>query len=361
MNKNLILFCNALSISNKAAVAIIEFFSDYKSLIENIDQIKEIKGLDKRISERILKNRDFDLKNYMERVYSLGVQMTFIGDEDYPINLNYIEDPPLMLYYLGNLQKDDMYGISMVGSRKCTSYGAWACKEIARDLSRNGIPIISGLAYGIDKISHETSLENKNRTIGVIGNGIDVIYPKTHRDLYERVSRNGAVVSEYPLGTTPKNYNFPYRNRIISGIGQGVVVVEAMKKSGTLITANYALDQGKDVFAIPGNINSFYSLGTNALIREGAKIVTEVDDILEDIICPREIKDSEEIIIKLEDPIENDIINILLNTPCTSDIISDQLGIAVEDINATLTKLEMRGYVTEEMGGIFYPIVRKEW
>lgn len=360
MDKNLILFFNALSISNKAAVAIIEFFSDYKSFIENIEQIKEIKGLDKRITGRILNNRDFDLKGYLERAKSMGVKITFFGDDDYPINLNYIEDPPLMLYYLGDLKEDDMYGISMVGSRKCTSYGAWACKEIARDLSRNGIPIISGLAYGIDKIAHETSLENKNRTIGVIGNGIDVIYPKTHKDLYERVSRNGAVVSEYPLGTTPKNYNFPYRNRIISGIGQGVVVVEAMKKSGTLITANYALDQGKDVFSIPGNINSFYSLGTNTLIREGAKIVTGVEDILEDIHCPRESNESEEIIIKLEDPTENDIINILLNRPCTSDIISDQLGIAVEDINATLTKLEMKGYVTEEMGGIFYPIVRKE-
>lgn len=359
MDKNLILFCNALSISNKAAINIIEYFSDYKDLINNIDQVKEIKGLDKRICERILKNKAFDLKDYLEKVKSMGIKMTFIEEEDYPTNLNYIEDPPLMLYYLGTLQKDDMYGISMVGSRKCTSYGAWACKEIARDLSRNGIPIISGLAYGIDKIAHETSLQNNNRTIGVIGNGIDVIYPKTHKELYERVSRNGAVVSEYPLGTTPKNYNFPYRNRIISGIGQGVVVVEAMRKSGTLITANYALDQGKDVFAIPGNINSFYSLGTNALIREGAKIVTEVDDILEDIHCPNEIE-NKEIIIQLEDPTENDIINILLKNPCTSDIISDQLGIAVEDINATLTKLEMKGYVSEEMGGIFYPIVRKE-
>ncbi|WP_300408102.1 DNA-processing protein DprA [Lagierella sp.] len=358
MDKNLVLFCNILSISNPVTIALLEKFTSYKEFIANIPDLNEILNLDKRTVNKIIKNRDLNLNEYLEKLKKLGISMTFFGDDDYPENLNYIDDPPLMLYYMGTLSKEDGLGLSIVGSRKCTSYGAWACKELAYELSRNKIPIISGLAYGIDRIAHEVSLENNNRTVAVIGNGLDIVYPYKHKELYKKIVNNGVIFSEYALGVEPLHYNFPYRNRIISGIGQGVVVIEAQKKSGTLITANYAADQGKDVFALPGNINSFYSVGTNDLIKDGAKIITDVDDILEEIHCPNK-KQEEVIQLTLDDPIENNIINLLISSPCTCDIISNQLGLPIDEVNANLTKLEMKGYVIEEIGGVFYPVVQK--
>ncbi len=358
MDKKIILFCNILSISNKVTLTLLEKFNSYREFLANIPDLSTIINLDKRTLNKIIQNRNLDLKTYMEKLKTLGIEIVFFGDEGYPYNLNFIDDPPLMLYYKGTLNKEDSLGLSIVGSRKCTSYGAWACKKLTYELSKNKIPIISGLAYGIDRIAHEVSLENNNRTIAVIGNGLDIVYPNKHKELYRKIIQNGVIFSEYALGVEPLHYNFPYRNRIISGIGQGVIVIEAQKKSGTLITANYAAEQGKEVFALPGNINSFYSVGTNSLIRDGAKIITDIEDILEEIHCPIK-EDREAVQITLKDPIEKNIIDFLISSPCTCDIISNQLGLPIDEVNANLTKLEMKGYVIEEIGGVFYPIIKK--
>lgn len=359
MDRKIILLCNILSISNKVTLKLLKVYENYEELVKNVQSLKEIQGLNIRTANKIIKNINLDIKSYLNKVENQGIKIVFYTDENYPYNLNYIDDFPLMLYYLGELKEEDKLGISIVGSRKCTSYGAWACKELVTGLSSYKIPIISGLAYGIDKIAHQTSLDNDNRTIAVVGNGLDIVYPANHRQLYKSILDNGAIISEYSLGIKPLPYNFPYRNRIISGIGQGVAVIEAQGKSGTLITANYAAEQGKEVFALPGNINSFYSKGTNALIRDGAKIITELEDILEEINCPK-ILNTENQKIEFTDEIEGQIYSILKNSPCTCDIISHQLNIPIDKINVNLTKLEIKGYIREELGGIFYPVLRKD-
>ena len=257
----------------------------------------------------------------------------------------------MVLYYKGSLNAIDILGISIVGARKCTSYGAWACKKIARELSEFSIPIISGLATGIDKIAHEASLENENRTIAVLGNGLDIVYPKGNSYLYEKIAENGIIFSEYPLGRKPLPYNFPYRNRLISGIGQGVVVIEAMEKSGTLITANYGAEQGKEVFALPGNINSLYSKGTNLLIQDGAKILITVEDILE------EIEYIDKNILKKELSFNNNDEKIIYTeiekSPKSVDELLISTGLKLEIVNVALTILELNGYIIELIGGKF--------
>ncbi len=270
---------------------------------------------------------------------------------NYPKNLKYIDDYPLILYYKGTLMKEDSLGISIVGARKCTSYGSWACTKIANELSYYNIPIISGLAYGIDKIAHEAALKNNNRTIAVLGNGIDIIYPKNNYKIYNEIVKNGAIVTEYPLGTQPLGYNFPYRNRIISGIGQGVVVIEAKEKSGTLITANYAAEQGKEVFALPGNINSLYSKGTNLLIKDGAKILISIDDILEEIEYKSITKNEKDIQFTSNE--EKLVYKELLREPKNANELSIITGIKIDNINVVLTILELNGYIIELKGGKF--------
>ena len=351
MDKDLALFLNIIGISNKNSLKIMEKFENYNYLKKNYTLIEKMDNLDKRIIKRVISNIDYSLENYKKELMSIKGKIVFFGEEEYPYNLQFIEDYPLLLYYKGDLCKDDQYGISIVGSRKCTSYGAWACKKVTRELSNYNIPIISGLASGIDKISHESSLENNNRTIAVLGNGLDVIYPKNNYKLYEEIIKNGAIITEYPLGTKPLGYNFPYRNRIISGIGQGVVVIEAMEKSGTLITANYGAEQGKEVFALPGNINSLYSKGTNLLIKDGAKIITSTEDILEEIVYKE--NNIENMKISFDNEEQEIIFKEILKGPKTVDEIVIETNLKVDIINTVLTILELNGYIIEIKGGKF--------
>ncbi|MDU2354720.1 MAG: DNA-processing protein DprA, partial [Anaerococcus sp.] len=230
-----------------------------------------------------LKNLE-GFKHYNEKVNKFGYDYVTMLDEYYPHNLRYIEDRPALLFYKGNLDYEkDRNSIAFVGARKCTDYGKWACKNLTQGIANSGITTVSGLAYGIDAMCHKSTLEVSGRTIGVIGCGIDKIYPKQNRNLYEQLEERGLILSEFPLGTDPRSFNFPRRNRIISGISLATVVIEAKEKSGTMITTRCALDQGKEVFAIPGNINSIYSKGTNKLIQEGSKLITCADDILEEL------------------------------------------------------------------------------
>jgi len=204
-------------------------------------------------------------------------------DEEYPPNLKEIYDPPPLLYVLGSLIPQDRRAVAIVGSRYPTTYGQMFAERIALGLSQRGITLVSGLARGIDSSAHRGALTAGGRTIGVLGCGIDIIYPPENRKLFDQVAAQGAILSEFPLGTPPDSDHFPIRNRVISGISLGVVVVEATLRSGSLITARFALDQGREVFAVPGNADSARSAGTNRLIREGAKLVTQAEDILEEI------------------------------------------------------------------------------
>ncbi|QQK07687.1 DNA-processing protein DprA [Miniphocaeibacter halophilus] len=351
MDRNIVLFLNAIGISNRNIQKILKLFNSYKDFKSNYKLLYELDNIDKRTVKKIINNIDFNISDYIKRIKKLNVNIVFYDDDNYPKNLRFIDDYPLILYYRGTLLEDDYLGVSIVGARKCTSYGSWACSKIAKELSYYNIPIISGLAYGIDKIAHETALQNNNRTIAVLGNGIDIIYPKNNYKVYNEILKNGAIITEYPLGTQPLGYNFPYRNRIISGIGQGVVVIEAMEKSGTLITANYAAEQGKEVFALPGNINSLYSKGTNLLIKDGAKILISIDDILEEIEYRDVKKDS--INIQFSNDEEKIIYNELLKEPKTANELSITTNIKIDNINVVLTILELNGYIIELKGGKF--------
>ena len=206
-----------------------------------------------------------------------------IKDKEYPEKLKNIENPPKQIYVLGNSSILNDFSISIVGCRLCSEYGKMMAQSIAYNLSKYNINIVSGLALGIDTNAHKGCLMNKGKTIAVLAHGLDMIYPTQNTDLANKIIESGgAIISEYPVGIKPKRENFPERNRLISGLSNGVVVIEAKEKSGALITVESALEQGKDIFAIPGNINSTNSIGTNNLIKEGAKITTCVNDILEE-------------------------------------------------------------------------------
>lgn len=209
-----------------------------------------------------------------------------IENEEYPEQLRNIYDPPLRLYVLGNKEILKEKGIAIVGTRNPTAYGKKVAIQFAKQLSEKGINIISGLAWGIDTCAHLGNLQvyDKAKTIAVLGNGLDEIYPKENINLAKQIIKSGGcIISEYPIGTKPKKLHFPQRNRIISGLSKGVLVIEAREKSGSLITADFALEQGKEVFAVPGDMGKLTSVGTNNLIKQGAKLVTKYEEILYEI------------------------------------------------------------------------------
>jgi len=219
----------------------------------------------------------------MDMMSKTGINIVTCLDELYPKNLLNIYDRPPFLYVLGGLEQEDI-PVAIVGSRHASTYGKYTTDRISRELALRGITIVSGMARGIDSCAHRGALAAKGRTIAVLGSGLDVIYPPENKNLFTAIAQNGAVVSEFPLGTQPLSYHFPARNRIISGLSYGIVVVEAGEKSGSLITARLAMEQGREVFAIPGTIDSASSRGTNSLIKQGAKLIDSIDDILEDIL-----------------------------------------------------------------------------
>lgn len=226
----------------------------------------------------------------IERLERLSAQVITRDDEAYPPLLGEIHDPPIALYVRGDLARACRQPLlAIVGSRRCSTYGLNAAQSLARDLAANGLTIVSGLARGIDAAGHRGALEAGGLTIAVVGTGLETTYPKEHKKLEEEILAQGAVISEFPLGTPPLPQNFPYRNRILSGLGFGVMIVEAAEHSGSLITARLAYEQGREVFAVPGNITSQTSFGPNFLIKDGAKLVQHWRDVVEEL--PREIKE----------------------------------------------------------------------
>lgn len=226
-----------------------------------------------------------NLDKYIEYMQNNNIEIITLQDKYYPDKLKVIYDPPIVLYLKGNKKILNKKSIAIVGCRLCTKYGQVVSRKLSYDLSLNNINIISGLARGIDSYAHKASLDAKGTTIAVVGCGLDRVYPKENYDLFRKIiDSGGAVISEYIIGTKPLARNFPKRNRIISGLSDGVIVIEAREKSGTLITVDFALEQGKNVYAVPGEINKLNSYGTNNLIKQGAKVITNTEDILEDLL-----------------------------------------------------------------------------
>lgn len=226
----------------------------------------------------------------IERLEKLNAQVITLEDDDYPDLLREIHDPPIALYVRGDLKKaTGQPCLAVVGSRRCSTYGVNVAESLSRDLASHGLTVVSGLARGIDAAAHRGALESGGQTIAVVGTGLETIYPKEHKKLEEQIIANGAVISEFPLGTPPLPQNFPYRNRILSGLCFGVLIVEASENSGSLITARLANEQGREVFAVPGNITSQTSFGPNYLIKDGAKLVQIWRDVVDEL--PREAKE----------------------------------------------------------------------
>jgi len=222
-------------------------------------------------------------KEYFNRLNRLGIEVLTVSDRNYPQNLKQIEDKPFVLYVKGRLKKKDEKAIAVIGSRKMTNYGKVITERITSELVKRKITIVSGLARGVDTEAHKVALFHSGRTMAVLGSGLDRIYPPENWELAEEISKRGALISEFPLGYPPFPENFIQRNRIVSGLSKGILVIEGAERSGTLVTASYAANQGRSVFAIPGDISSPFSFAPNFLIKNGAKVVTKGEDILEEL------------------------------------------------------------------------------
>ena len=258
-------------------------------------------------------------------------------------SLREIPEAPAVLFIRGALTEADRWGIGIVGTRNVSAYGREAAETLARDLAANRLTIVSGLARGVDGAAHQAALKAGGRTVAVLGSGVDVIYPPEHRRLAQQIAENGAVISEYPLGTQPDAMNFPPRNRIISGLSLGVVVVEADEKSGALITTSYAAEQGRDVFAVPGGIFSRTSRGTNKLIQDGAKLVTCAADILEELNLERVAKRAEAQLALPDDDAERSVLQTLNRDPMPIDDVIRRTNLPASVVAGALAMLELKG------------------
>lgn len=319
-------------------------------------ELRKLTWLEERLPFLLTARREFDPFVLWEEVASRGIKVITWQDNDYPFLLKQIRNPPPLLYVQGDFSfSESIPVISIVGSRHATPYGRRVALELAEALTGAGVIVVSGLARGIDAYAHQGALKGKGKTVAVLGSGLDLIYPRENIKLAaEIISTGGAVVSEFPLGTAPEARNFPIRNRIISGLAWGVVVVEAAERSGALITAGFALEEGREVFAVPGPVNSLYSRGTHALIKEGAKLVERAVDILETYQL-RSCLPPVEAGIKQEGltPEEEKVLALLSLTPVQLEELVSQTGYPVAQLSALLTYLEVKGLVTQLPGKLF--------
>lgn len=300
------------------------------------------------------------VKKHIENINANDIKIITFKDENYPEYLKDIYDPPVILYMKGNLPKEEKY-LAVVGSRKATSYGLNMAEIISRELAKCDITVVSGMARGIDTFAHKGALSANGRTVAVLGCGLDIVYPYENKKLMGSIIENGACLSEFIPGTQPVAGNFPARNRIISGISMGVIVIEAGEKSGSLITANFALEQGREVFALPGNVISLNSAGTNKLIKEGAKMVTSLEDILEEIGAYFKDNNNNSFTKKLKDDkllkgLEKDeikIVEYLKLEPAHIDNIANKTGLDIKVVNSVVVMLELKGLVEQLPGKIY--------
>jgi DNA processing protein len=323
-------------------------------------ELERVEGVGPEVAGNISRWREtVDLAGELERIEKAGVRVVTGDDPDYPKNLAEIHDPPLALYVKGTLSDRDTLSIGMVGSRRTTLYGQEMARKLAYQLARVGVTVVSGLARGIDTHSHKGALQAKGRTVAVLGCGVDVVYPAENKDLYEQIiATGGAVVSEFPMGMKPDRQSFPMRNRLISGWSLGVVIVEANAKSGALITANFAGEQGRHVFAVPGRADSPLSKGSHRLIKDGAKLTEDVDDILSEfeyLLPPakRTAKVAEAGPTLKVSELEAKVLAALGDEETTVDEVIQRSGLTSACVSATLLALEMKRLVRQFPGRLY--------
>ena len=339
--------------------ALLDYFGDLEVAWHAPTHDLQQAGLDRRSLASLLRVRDaLDLDAEMERLQRTGVQVMTWDDAGYPPNLRQAYNAPPVLYMRGSLETRDEWAVAVVGTRRASVYGKEAARMVCTGLTQAGVTVVSGMALGIDTVAHRACLDAGGRTIAVLGCGVDVVYPARNARLADEIVEHGALVSEYALGTRPEARNFPPRNRIISGLTLGTVVIEGDMGSGALITAGFALEQGREVFAVPGNIFARASRGTNHLIQQGAKMVTQVGDVLEELNLTMV---SEQAQVRTVIP-ENETEAVLLERLSAEPVHVDALGRAVDlpiaQVTSTLALMELKGMV-RQVGGMSYVLARE--
>lgn len=339
-------------------------FKDFNNIFNaSLSELEEVEGISFELGKRIKiakQKRDEIVpivENQLNGLNKINAKLFSFWDVEYPSLLKKIYDPPLLLYTKGSFSEKDNYSIAAVGTRNPTNYGKVQTERIISELALQGITIVSGLARGIDSIAHEIALKNGSRTIAIIGSGLDVIYPPENKKLFNKISENGLIISEFPLGTKPDAPNFPRRNRIISGLSLGVIVFETAVNGGAMQTAHFALDQNREVFAIPGNLGVRQSEGTNLLIQRGeAKLIINAEDVLNELqlklkpVIGKNIPQPEKDLNVFEEKI---FIALKENGELQIDKLSELTNLSTSDCLVNLLTLEFKGLVKQLPGKIF--------
>lgn len=318
-------------------------------------ELRSVEQLTEKARSKVLGPIPAAVERDVQLLEELNVTPLPITSPDYPTSLKDTYDPPILLYVRGTIGESDRFAVAIVGSRRATIYGKAIAESIARELAGRGLTIVSGGARGIDTAAHKGALAAGGRTIAFLGCGIDVTYPAENRKLFEAIADAGAVVSEFPFGSTPEPWRFPPRNRLISGMSLGVLICQSPEASGALITAGYAAEQGKDVFAVPGNVDDERNAGCHRLIKDGARLVENARDILEELGIEERDEVSEQLSLPIESlgPQEQRIAALLSLEPLTVDDIIEKSGLPAPMVSGTLTILEMKNVVKRVPGNAY--------
>jgi DNA processing protein len=351
-------------IGNRTILKLLNFFGSAVRVFEGGCQEVERCGI--LPSDALANLKSFNAPEFIEKEFGLmkkhGFEVITMLDEDYPAALKNIADAPAVLYVSGKLPSNLDCSIAVIGSRKCSVYGITAARELSGRFAEAGLCVVSGMARGIDTSAHQGALAVKGKTVAVLGSGLLEIYPQENEGLFKKISEEGAVISEFPLETKPLPYNFPRRNRIISGLSLGVVVVEAARKSGALITADFALEQSKEVYAVPGPIGTLTSSGTNYLIQQGAKLISSAEDVLEDVYGLLKSRNDNVAEVKAQESVPLAVLNLnseeqtlleLLNQPLHIDEISEKTNLGFGKTASLLLSLELKRCVKQRPGKIY--------
>lgn len=339
---------------------LVQAFGDPTRVFQtSLKELRGVRGASAALAQAIVAFRDWDrVEAHLSRLAAFGANMLTLDDPGYPGRLKEIPFPPPLIFTKGEIKPEDSLSLAMVGTRGASYYGLKASRGLARELARRGVTVVSGLARGIDTAAHQGALEEGGRTLAVLGCGLDVVYPTENRELYTRIPEQGALVTEYPLGTPPEAHNFPRRNRLISGLALGVLVVEAGAKSGANITAQCALEQGREVLAVPGPITAPTSLGPHRLIQQGAKLVQSVEDILAELPgeappmqtaagrVPKAPAKPRPVLFRVDDP----LLPFLGAEPLQLEELVQASRLSVPEVMSRLTVLELQGLVRELPG-----------
>jgi DNA processing protein len=339
--------------------SLLDAFGDAQSAWQAHPEELRAAGLPAGIVENLIKLRaSVVLETICDQIQAQGIQVIIWNDEQYPVRLREIDQAPPVLYVRGVLDLQDEWAVAIVGTRRITAYGRQVAERIAVKLANSGITVVSGLALGVDTVAHHATLDAGGRTLAVLGCGVDRLYPPRNRQLAERILESGALLSDYAPGTPPEASNFPPRNRIISGLSLATVVVEASEKSGALITADFAVEQGREVFAVPGSVFSPQSRGPNRLIQNGAHPLLDPQEILDILDLTRVAAQSEARIILPANATEAQLFAILGHDPLHVDEIRAQSDLPIEQVTATLALMELKGMV-RQVGGMRYTVIRE--